>query len=478
MAYGVSNGYPIASWTTAQRNDYYQRIAAAGFTKLRVEINAAGAGDNFELHVTSILAAGLKILGIVNGNSTETTTTYGTKCTAVANKYRATVFEWELMNEPNLQPWASGNAYATVAKAGSDAIKASYVAGGLPAPTIHLGGISNYGAPGNASIYTPWAWLTSVYTLAAGHAWFDVVPYHPYGFGKNLTGAQAFGSTAGWQIMADVTSVNSLRTIMTSNGDSAKKICVGENGAPTWSDGVVSTDWPSTTSSDPVGMTEQAEADFHSLCIADWKTRAWAQDYYVYSFKDRWSDVGATAATKEGHFGLVRSNFSQKAAYPVVVAAIAPTAPPPPPTQTITTRAAARGPVTTPNVIVTRAAARGPVALTADVTAPACALTAPADLSTVNGPVTITATATDNIAVARVDFLVDGIVVGTNTSPPSPSSISWNSTQVPNGSHTLTARATDTSGNQTTSASRSVTVNNAIVLTSAGHGPEWVTLGG
>jgi Bacterial Ig domain len=458
MAYGVATGAPIGTgtWSSAQRDDYYQRIKAAGFTKVRFDITAAGAGDIYELHVTSALNAGLKILGIILLDPTFTTTSYSTRCTAVANKYRASIFEWELGNEPNLQSWASGNAYAAVAKAGSDAIKASYAAGALPAPTLVLGGISNHGSPGNTSVSYPPTWLTSIYTLAAGHAWFDHVNYHPYGFGKNFTGAQAFGSTSGWQIMADTSP--SLRSVMISNGDSAKKIYVTEHGGATWSDGTVSTDWPATTASDPVGMTEQAVADFLQLSLDDWQTRSWAGDFYVYSFKDRWADVPSTAATREGHFGLTRSNFSQKPAYAVMVAEIGPAPAPPPVPQTITTRAAARGPITVPNIIVTRAAARGPV--TADTTAPTVSLTAPTAGASVSGNVTISATATDNVQVALVEFLVDGLVV--NSDATSPYSISWNSATATNGSHTITARATDTSGNQATSAARTVTVTGGL----------------
>jgi subtilisin family serine protease len=95
----------------------------------------------------------------------------------------------------------------------------------------------------------------------------------------------------------------------------------------------------------------------------------------------------------------------------------------------------------------------------ADTTPPTVSLTAPAAGATVSGTAaTLSATASDNVAVAKVDFFVDGALVGTDTS--SPYSISWNSTTVANGSHSFTARATDTAGNATTSAAVTATVSN------------------
>jgi hypothetical protein len=94
-----------------------------------------------------------------------------------------------------------------------------------------------------------------------------------------------------------------------------------------------------------------------------------------------------------------------------------------------------------------------------DTTNPTVTLTAPADGSTVSGTsVTISATANDNVAVDRVDFLVGGAVVGTDDS--NPYSISWDSSTVPDGSATITARAVDTSTNHADS-SVGVTVHNA-----------------
>lgn len=101
-----------------------------------------------------------------------------------------------------------------------------------------------------------------------------------------------------------------------------------------------------------------------------------------------------------------------------------------------------------------------------DSTPPTVTLTAPGAGATVAGSVTVTATATDNVKVASVAFLIDGNGVATDTS--SPYSVTWNSNGVADGTHTLIARATDSSGNQTSTTGRSINVQNLNALFVAG----------
>src|SRR3989449_4317819 len=97
-----------------------------------------------------------------------------------------------------------------------------------------------------------------------------------------------------------------------------------------------------------------------------------------------------------------------------------------------------------------------------DTTPPTVSITAPASGSTVSGTsVTVSATASDNVGAAGVQFKLDGANLGTEDTS-GPYSISWNTTTVSNGTHTLTAIARDAAGNQTTSAVVSVTVNNGV----------------
>ncbi len=95
-----------------------------------------------------------------------------------------------------------------------------------------------------------------------------------------------------------------------------------------------------------------------------------------------------------------------------------------------------------------------------DTTAPTVSISAPAANATVMGTaVTLSATASDNVSVSGVQFRVDGANVGAEDTT-SPYSISWNSTTIANGTHSITAVARDAAGNSTTSAARTITVNN------------------
>jgi M6 family metalloprotease-like protein len=100
-----------------------------------------------------------------------------------------------------------------------------------------------------------------------------------------------------------------------------------------------------------------------------------------------------------------------------------------------------------------------------DTTAPATSITSPSNGATVSGTTTVSANASDDTGVTRVDFLVDGVVAASDSS--SPYSFSWDTTTASNGTHSLTSRAYDAAGNSATSASVSVTVSNSVSDTTA-----------
>ncbi len=93
-----------------------------------------------------------------------------------------------------------------------------------------------------------------------------------------------------------------------------------------------------------------------------------------------------------------------------------------------------------------------------DTEAPVTAITAPSGGATVSGTTTVTATATDNVGVTRVELWVDGALGPNDTS--SPYSFSWNTGGLSNGSHTLQSRAYDAAGLTGSSAIVTVTVSN------------------
>jgi hypothetical protein len=100
---------------------------------------------------------------------------------------------------------------------------------------------------------------------------------------------------------------------------------------------------------------------------------------------------------------------------------------------------------------------------------PTVSVTAPAAAADVSGTVTLTATATASstygLTISQVAFMVDGTVVGTAST--SPYSVMWNSTTVANGSHSVTAKATDSMGDTATSSAVDITVQNTTAAAAA-----------
>ena len=88
---------------------------------------------------------------------------------------------------------------------------------------------------------------------------------------------------------------------------------------------------------------------------------------------------------------------------------------------------------------------------TVDSIAPSVDITAPAPGASVSGTVNITASASDNVGVAGVQFRVDGVNVGAEDTA-APYAATWDTTTVAAGNHTITAVARDAAGNKSTSA--------------------------
>ncbi|MCL5667137.1 MAG: DUF2341 domain-containing protein [Patescibacteria group bacterium] len=98
--------------------------------------------------------------------------------------------------------------------------------------------------------------------------------------------------------------------------------------------------------------------------------------------------------------------------------------------------------------------------ISSETVPPTVDLTAPAAGVTVVGMVNLAANASDNVGVAGVQFKVDGVNIGSEDTAV-PYAVSWDSTSVANGSHTISVVVRDTSGNIATD-SAAVTVINPI----------------
>jgi len=100
-----------------------------------------------------------------------------------------------------------------------------------------------------------------------------------------------------------------------------------------------------------------------------------------------------------------------------------------------------------------------PSAPVLDTTPPSVSISSPANNSVLAGTQTITASATDNVAVASVQLLLDSNPFGAPLTA-SPYSIQWDTTTATAGPHSWAATATDTSKNQAMSATITLTADN------------------
>lgn len=80
-----------------------------------------------------------------------------------------------------------------------------------------------------------------------------------------------------------------------------------------------------------------------------------------------------------------------------------------------------------------------------ELTPPTTAITYPANNAGVGGTVAVTASASDNVGVSKVEFYVNGTLMGTDTS--TPYTYSWITSSLAAGNYTLMTRAYDAAGN-------------------------------
>ncbi|HEY3157651.1 MAG TPA: Ig-like domain-containing protein [Vicinamibacterales bacterium] len=95
-----------------------------------------------------------------------------------------------------------------------------------------------------------------------------------------------------------------------------------------------------------------------------------------------------------------------------------------------------------------------------DTAAPTVALINPVNTTTVSGTVTLSATATDDVAVTSVQFLVDGVAAGAPITA-QPYQWEWSTRQI-TGLHTVTAVARDAAGHESTTSAQVTVIEDPI----------------
>jgi beta-xylosidase len=293
-------------------------MKAMGVTSVRVEANwygmqPNGPGDDdwtpLDQLVASIHAAGLTADLVIDGcppwaavasaqgdnfAQPASPAQFATFAKSVAARYGPKgVSFFEIWNEPNIPqfwgPKPDPAAYTADLVAAYAAIKAVD-----PSAVVVSGGLSP--ATDTSTSYDPRTFLADMYADGAKGS-FDGVGDHPYTYPQSPDDDNA-GSA--WSQMSQTSP--SLRSIMTANGDSAKKIWITEYGAP-------------TSGSSSVGETAQSTDLVQA--ISQVKQLAWVGSFYIYT----WSDLSTLAATDNG-FGLLTEDNTQKPAYAAVASAL------------------------------------------------------------------------------------------------------------------------------------------------------------
>ena len=90
---------------------------------------------------------------------------------------------------------------------------------------------------------------------------------------------------------------------------------------------------------------------------------------------------------------------------------------------------------------------------------PSVSMASPASGAILAGTATISASASDNVGVAGVQFLLDGAALGGEITA-APYALAWYTATATNAVHSLAARARDAAGNTATSTALSITVDN------------------
>ena len=208
---------------------------------------------------------------------------------AVAHYSRLGVQDYEIWNEPNSRafwtPRPSASAYTTLLRFAYVAIKSVD-----PAATVMTGGAAPAATDGID--YSPVSFLAQIYA-DGGHGFFDAVANHPYCW-PAYPGAKK--SWSAWYQMYGTK--RSLRSLMISHGDGAKKIWATEFGAPT---------------NGPTGtyVSKATQAKMVTRAYRLFASYRWAGPLFFYSSRD----MGSSTQTQENFFGFLTRGFARKPSF-------------------------------------------------------------------------------------------------------------------------------------------------------------------
>lgn len=330
-AFGIAAGSSLPELSPAELNVRLDGIAASGATWLRLDFSWPSIQPHneqsydwvvYDRIVDAANQRKLKILGILDYTPTWARVpecAWDLRCrpadphkfanfaAATAARYAPKgVHTWEIWNEPNIGFWlprADAAQYTALLKVTSQAIRQKdsdshiLTAGLSPAYTT-------------STTTNPMDFLRGIYENG-GKGSFDAVAMHPYTFPYKPTSSLPNP----WKEMYN--SSPSLHSIMSSNGDGAKKIWITEFGSPTGGPGPIASESNPQYNLNPYVVDEGLQNAILADAIEQYKAADWAGPFFYYTYKD----PGTSPVTNENFFGLVRFDGSQKPAYQTFKAA-------------------------------------------------------------------------------------------------------------------------------------------------------------
>lgn len=279
-------------------------IKALGVTTVRLAVpwatyepaKGAYSWTALDAVVKAAAAKGLGVLGVVNTTPAwaraANTSLYtpptspadlGTFMGALAKRYVSKMTAFEVWNEPNAatsySPAPDPAGYTALLKAAYPAIKAAQ-----PSATV-IGGVVGSTVTWGSWTLNPVDFVQQMYAAGAAGS-FDALSFHPYQYSTKFSQGASLANSP-------LNQVTSMRNLMVSNGDGAKKIWATEYGLPT----------------NQVSAAQQS--DYIGDFLATWRTLTYAGPAYVYTLVDRNS---ADTSDPESTFGIYQDNWTAKPA--------------------------------------------------------------------------------------------------------------------------------------------------------------------
>jgi hypothetical protein len=323
--YGIAAGGSLPDMSASDLDNYMSNLQTLGagwvrfdFDWSRIQPDSASSYD-WSAYDTIVRAAnrhGLHVIGIIDftpawarpgdcQNAKQCApadpATYGNFASAVAARYKSQgVRVWEIWNEPNTQtfwlPTPNTDQYSKLLRSASVAIhdqeSNAIVLSASPAP-----------ASTNSTSISPVDFVKALYA-DGDKTYFDAVGDHPYTFPLTPDA----NADQAWAQM------NTIRSIMVKNGDSAKKVWITEFGAPTNGPGPAAGLNGAGLDQSPWHVTPALQAQMFSEAFNLYKSYNWVGPMLLYSYQD----AGSDPSVAEDYFGLVDINGNQKPAYDVV----------------------------------------------------------------------------------------------------------------------------------------------------------------